>query len=169
MTKPLSRPDHDQYGTSQTSIRHHPRPLGRGSVVLFAGGPGTAYRSTGKSDRALECHQEGRAIQERLVAENPAEPDFAVGLTYLYNNIGNMQDEQRLYTEALKTHAKCLEVRERLVRENPGVADYSKYLAGTYTTLGHLYYSTDKPIESRIYHEKTTTLLAQLVTDNPTR
>src|SRR5260370_25918496 len=84
MTKPLSRPDHDQYGTSQTSIRHHPRPLGRGSVVLFAGGPGTAYRSTGKSDRALECHQEGRAIQERLGRAEPARTAFAHGLAPTY-------------------------------------------------------------------------------------
>jgi serine/threonine-protein kinase len=121
-----------------------------------------------KYAETLAAYNRGAEIFERLVAESPAEPNFALGLTYLYNNIGNLQDEQGLYVEALKTHAKSLKVRERLVRENPGVADYSRYLAGTYTTLGHLYYRTDKPAESRTYHEKARAILEKLVHDNPT-
>jgi tetratricopeptide (TPR) repeat protein len=121
-----------------------------------------------KYAEALAAYTLAAGIFEHLVAENTAEPDFALGLTYVYNNIGNLQEEQGLYEEALKRHLKCLEVRERLVRENPGVADYAQYLAGTYTTLGHLYYKTDRPEKSRTYHEKARAILEKLVHDNPT-
>ena len=51
MRKPLSRPEQDEHGTSQTSIRHHPRgaerhksyavaPIHTGGVALRYVGPG---------------------------------------------------------------------------------------------------------------------------------
>ena len=52
MRKPLSRPEQDETGTSQTSIRHHPQP--RSAMKEYAVAPihasGVALRHVGPRD-----------------------------------------------------------------------------------------------------------------------
>ena len=92
----------------------------------------------GKRPEAEEQYRKALAIQEKLVAEFPAVPEYRRDLALSHNNLGILLSGLRKRPEAEEQYRKALAIQEKLVAEFPAVPEYRKDLAGSHNNLGDL-------------------------------
>jgi tetratricopeptide (TPR) repeat protein len=91
------------------------------------------------------------AIQKRLAAEFPKQPEYRQALAGMYNNLGNLlfNDTSRL-PEAEKAQTEALAIRQELVAEYPTGPIFRRALAMSHNNLGWLYQSSGRPEKAEL-------------------
>ena len=122
---------------------------------------------TGQPRRRLESASQARAIQERLVHENPSVGEFQSDLAMNHEIIGRIQSATGRRADALTSFQQARAIQERLARESPAVTEYQRQLCGTYNDIGNIQRATGHPAEAIESFEKARPILETFARENP--
>jgi tetratricopeptide (TPR) repeat protein len=125
-------------------------------------------RTTNKVDRVLAYHRKALAVQERLLAVNPNDPDYRGDLSATLNNIAVVLAKQERTNEALPLYRRAAANSEEAYRLRPAdtllavwLAIQQRNVAGLESAIGN----TDAAVTAL---RRAVEVRRWLVRDNPT-
>jgi class 3 adenylate cyclase/tetratricopeptide (TPR) repeat protein/tRNA A-37 threonylcarbamoyl transferase component Bud32 len=97
---------------------------------------GKVFYAQGDRARALSTFQEGLAVVEKLVAEDPDNTQWRVSLAFSHQNIGDVLRGQGDLSAALQSYQASLAIREKLARQDPANTAWQRDLTYIYDNVG---------------------------------
>jgi tetratricopeptide (TPR) repeat protein/tRNA A-37 threonylcarbamoyl transferase component Bud32 len=127
---------------------------------------GVVLMESNKVTESAAAHREALAIFEGLLAEEPGDPTYRVGVSMCHTNLGNLYREGQP-AEALRSYRQAVKLLDSLAAEFPGVPNYRRDLAGAYYNLGKALARAGQEKEADSALDKGLALRMQLAKEHP--
>jgi tetratricopeptide (TPR) repeat protein len=128
---------------------------------------GTIHHHLGELKEAEIAYRKALALQEELVAEHPAVPDFQQELATGYNNLGVLLANTGRLEEAETAYRAALKLRKQLAAQASRLAGIHRELAASYNNLGNLLHVIGRSTEAEKNYQAALELQKQLTVDFP--
>jgi tetratricopeptide (TPR) repeat protein len=116
---------------------------------------GSYHAATGQPAEALRAYQQAIEVAEKLVADNPLEPDHERILATSYARMSEFQRASGQQNEARRFCERAFEIRDRNARLWPTMAEVDKELGESYRDLGRLQFDGDHHAQAMSLYEKS--------------
>ena len=123
---------------------------------------------TGKPKEALDSHKAARAIQQKLVDDNPAITRFQSSLASTHIGMGVLLKKTGKPGEALVSNRAARAIMQKLVDANPSVTSFQGELADNDMLIGTVLSEIGKSEEALASYESAQALQQKLADANPT-
>src|SRR5262249_439908 len=101
-------------------------------------------------------------LQEKLVAEFRAVPQYRQYLGLTYHNLGHVLRDQEKYAEAETAYRKALDLRQQLANDYANVPGYRGELADSQLMIGHRLRLWQRPADGLPWFERALAVLQAL-------
>jgi serine/threonine protein kinase/Flp pilus assembly protein TadD len=128
---------------------------------------GLVLAATGRPAEAEQAYQEALALQEKLVAEDPAGPDNRYTLASGHFNHGELLRTAGRHARAKKAYGRALALFEKLAAESPATPAYRESLAKVRYGLGTALADTSRLDEAESSFRQAAELQQKLAADFP--
>jgi serine/threonine-protein kinase len=109
----------------------------------------TLHFGLGRSEQAERACRDAVALQEKLVADFPAEPEYQHDLAASHGYLGHVYATTGRFALAAQAYTKALENHERLARQLPERAEYRESLASGHNSLGYFNSFINAPVAEK--------------------
>ena len=108
-----------------------------------------------------------RAIEQKLVDENPTVTEFRRILGRTYNDLGLLQSQTGESAEALESLRRAVVVRQKLAEDNPAIPSFRNVMAASQTNAADLLRAMGRIAEARERYERAIAVREELVKADP--
>jgi tetratricopeptide (TPR) repeat protein len=116
---------------------------------------------------AQAAFEQAAAVEQQLVQEYPAVPDYRLSLSVTYNQLGILWRRQGERGAARAAYEQALAVQQRLVRDFPKVPSYRLELGASYGNLANLTRDGGQPAEALEWHAKALATVEPVLAQQP--
>jgi tetratricopeptide (TPR) repeat protein len=107
-------------------------------VMVTCNELGGLQMARGRLSAALASYNEGLAIAQRLVQQDPGNAEWQRDLSVSLNKIGDVQRAQGEQAGALKAYRDSLAIAEKLAAQDPGNAEWQRDLSVSFIKIGEV-------------------------------
>jgi tetratricopeptide (TPR) repeat protein len=148
-------------------VAQEPTPEHRSDLADTLADLGTLLKGmSGRAEQAMRLLERAHVTREGLNREAPSEENTSK-LAKLYNQLANLQTDQRRKPDALVNYKKALALRQALLKASPNNLTYLNDLAWSENNLGLLLSEIGTPEEALAHYERSMALRRRLARENP--
>jgi tetratricopeptide (TPR) repeat protein len=107
---------------------------------------GGTYYAAGRNHEAMAAHERGRAIGEELTATHRGTVDDERILSWSYNDIANLLNDEGRWAEALTAFEASRRIKQKIAENHPDAAEYWRDLALAHSNVGIVLMQAGKSI-----------------------
>jgi serine/threonine-protein kinase len=156
------------YTELQKSLEADPTPQARSQLSEAFVRLGNIHSDIGAKREALAAHRRALAIQEALIAADPADHRMKSASVRVSTRIGVFLRDLGLLDDAARSLVRGLAISEALVRDHPTVVSYKEELAWCFDNLGVVQAWSGRPAEAVRAQERALAIREALARDDPT-
>jgi serine/threonine protein kinase len=147
--------------------RHHPNAKNRKDMAVSHLNLVNIYRMMGEYDPAVKDFDEGRALLDGLLADDPGNAEYSARLAECYNNVGLVYAAQGHTADAEAVYRKELDLYKQLRHDHPDVVTYQRGMSAAYNNLGLLYVRDRKHAKAEEAYKESLALNEATLRDHP--